>query len=93
LTQFESNEYYNSLLTDPNNPLFDRALLGQYAPGSTYKIGSALAALENGLISNTTKYHCSGTYPLYHNPTCLGIHGDLNVVRAIGVSCNCFSIP
>ncbi len=90
LTRFDSNEYYNSLLNDPANPLYDRAILGLYAPGSTYKVGSALAALEKGLISGSTEYHCSGTYPHYHNPTCLGVHGDLNVIEAIGVSCNCF---
>jgi penicillin-binding protein 2 len=90
LTQFESNEYYNSLLEDPANPLLDRALLGTYAPGSTYKVGSALAALERGLISSSTEYSCSGRYPHYHNPTCLGVHGSLNVIEAIGVSCNCF---
>ena len=90
LTRFDSYEYYDSLLNDPANPLYDRALLGQYAPGSTYKVGSALAALESGLISSSTEYHCSGRYPHYHNPTCLGVHGDLNVIEAIGVSCNCF---
>jgi penicillin-binding protein 2 len=90
LTRFDSNEYYNSLLNDPANPLYDRAILGLYAPGSTYKIGSAIAAIEYGLITESTEYHCSGRYPHYHNPTCLGVHGDLNVIEAIGVSCNCF---
>lgn len=90
LTQFDSNEYYNSLLNDPANPLYDRALLGMYAPGSTYKIGSALAAIEEGLITSSTRYNCSGVYPHYHNPTCLGVHGGINVIEAIGVSCNCF---
>lgn len=90
LTQFDSVEYYNSLLEDPANPLYDRALLGLYAPGSTYKIGSALAALESNEINAATIFNCAGTYPYLHRPTCLGTHGNLNVIDAIGVSCNCF---
>lgn len=96
LTQFESIAYYNSLQNDPAKPLFDRALLGEYAPGSIYKIGSALAALEEGQISSSTLINCAGTYPYLHKPTCLGVggvngmHGNINVIRAIGVSCNCF---
>ena len=90
LSQFDSVDYYNSLLQDPATPLLDRALLGQYAPGSTYKVGSAIAALEEGTLSSATRLNCSGVYPHLHNPTCLGVHGSINVVEAIGVSCNCF---
>lgn len=90
LTQFGSQEYYDSLLADPNKPLLDRALLGQYAPGSIYKLGASIAALESGTITPSTLLNCTGVYPGYHHPTCLGVHGDLGVVRAIGVSCNCF---
>ena len=90
ISQFNSKEYYNSLLNDPAKPLLDRALLGEYAPGSIFKIGSALASLELGEISSSTRLNCSGTYPHLHQPTCLGVHGDINVINAIGVSCNCF---
>lgn len=90
ISQFSSKEYYNSLLNDPAKPLLDRALLGEYAPGSIFKIGSALASLELGEISSTTRLNCSGTYPHLHQPTCLGVHGNINVINAIGVSCNCF---
>ncbi len=90
LTQFGSQDYYNSLLENPANPLFDRALLGEYAPGSIYKLGSAMAALEKNTITSSTELNCSGTYPHLHKPTCLGTHGDINVIKAIGVSCNCF---
>ncbi len=90
ITQFDSKDYYNSLLSDPAKPLLNRALLGEYAPGSIFKIGSALASLELGEISQSTRFNCSGTYPHLHEPTCLGVHGDINVIEAIGVSCNCF---
>lgn len=90
LSLFESNEYYSSLLSDPANPLYNRALLGEYAPGSVYKIGAALAALENKEINANSLINCAGTYPHLHRPTCLGVHGNINVVKAIEVSCNCF---
>lgn len=90
LSKFESQEYYNSLLADENLPLYNRALQGVYAPGSTYKIGAAMAALELGEIDGGTTCTCGGVYPLYHNPTCLGVHGTVNVIDAIRESCNVF---
>ncbi len=96
LTLFSSQDYYNSLLANSANPLFDRAILGEYAPGSIYKIGTALAALEQNEISSATTVNCQGVFPHLHRPTCLGIggvdgkHGNINVIRAIALSCNCF---
>lgn len=90
LTQFANTEYFNAINTNPASPQLNRAINGTYAPGSIYKIGSALAALEQGQISSSTILNCSGTYPRLHKPTCLGVHGNIGVVRAIGVSCNCF---
>ena len=69
---------------------FNRALSGTYAPGSTYKVGSALAALELGHISNSTQYVCNKVYPHLGGPTCLGTHGLTTVSDAIRVSCNIF---
>ena len=90
LTQFSSIAYYNSLLNDPNTPLLNRALMGVYAPGSTYKIGVALAALETGEIDTATTITCNKVYPHLHNPTCLGTHGSITVFDAIQESCNIF---
>ncbi len=90
LSQFANTEYFNAINTDPASPQLNRAINGTYAPGSIYKIGSALAALEQGQITSSTQLYCGGTYPRLHRPTCLGTHGTLGVVRAIGVSCNCF---
>jgi penicillin-binding protein 2 len=90
LTQFESKEYYASLQDDPNTPLLNRALSGTYAPGSVYKIGAALAALEEGHITPSSTYTCDKVFPHLHNPTCLGTHGTTTVVNAIRDSCNVF---
>ena len=94
LSKFSSKEYYNSLLTDGAEPLYNRALQGVYAPGSTYKIGVALAALEGKFITESDTVVCNHNYrdqdgdPTGH--TCLGTHGQVNVVEAIKESCNVF---
>ena len=88
--QFSSVEYYASLASDENMPLLNRALQGAYAPGSVYKVGSALAALEQGLIDENTCYVCNKVYPDLGGPTCLGNHGSIDVTEAIEVSCNIF---
>ena len=88
LSKFESKEYYNSLVADENLPLYNRALQGVYAPGSTYKIGVALAALECGYIDSSTKYECNKSY--HTGQECLHIHGSENVIGAIRDSCNVF---
>ncbi len=90
LTKFESADYYASLLADGNLPLYNRALQGVYAPGSTYKIGAALAALETGAITASDTQTCHGAYPFYDKPSCLGQHGTIGVTEAIRESCNVF---
>ncbi len=87
LTKFDSQSYVDSLNQNPNNPWSNRALQGAYAPGSTYKIGMALSALETGTIGGATSYFCDHAY---EGLTCLGTHGSSNVVDAIRDSCNVF---
>lgn len=90
LSLFDSAEYYNSLLENEDLPLYNRALQGVYAPGSTYKIGASLAALESGHITGSSAFVCNKVYPHLHGPTCLGNHGSIGVSEAIRVSCNVF---
>ena len=84
---------YNKLKDAPNSPLWNRALLSTYSPGSTFKPCTATAALEEGLITRDTYYRCtrSHTY-LEHKFQCLQTHKSLsiNVVSAINESCNIF---
>lgn len=88
-------EDYSSLLSDPALPLFNRATLGTYSPGSTFKICTAIAALSNKVISTGSIIHDEGKFTVYQGfqPTCWtypGSHGDINVTEAITVSCNYF---
>lgn len=82
---------------DETRPLYNRALQGTYAPGSTFKVGVAVAALENGIIDKDTIIDAQGTYTVYddYQPNCWivaygGVHGKINVVEAIQESCNYF---
>ena len=76
--------------------LYNRAISGAYAPGSTFKMVTAMAGLETGKISTGERINCSGIYPYAHKPVCWyytkykGGHGALNVKEAIEHSCNCF---
>ena len=76
--------------------LFDRAISGSYAPGSTFKMITAIAGLESGVIDTRTKINDTGIYPKYTNPVCWYYtsfhrgHGSLNVSDAIKHSCNYF---
>lgn len=87
---------YNQLSKDPAKPLFNRATQGTYAPGSTFKPCTAVAALESGVISPSTTIYDKGIYTYYaptYTPHCWiypGSHGLVNVTKAITVSCNYF---
>ena len=89
---------YSSLHADPTMPLYNRALQGLYAPGSTFKPGMALAALSNGTVKVDTVINCQGIYDRFsdYKPTCWiwnmygRIHGNENVSTALRDSCNCY---
>ena len=89
---------YASLASDPDQPLFNRVLMGTYAPGSTFKVGVAAAALEAGVITPDTLIDTKGVYTYYddYQPRCwlytqTGLsHGKINVVEALCESCNWF---
>jgi len=91
-------EDYSDLVADPNGPLFNRALNGIYAPGSTFKPVVAMAALCEGVITPTTTIHDDVVFDKYadegYAPQCWiagkGSHGTINVTGAIEVSCNYF---
>lgn len=90
LTRFDDAAYVSSLLENPQSPFLNRAINGVYAPGSTYKMGVALAALQNGAIDTDTCYTCHGIYPDHGNPKCTHVDGTINVTTAIQNSCNIF---
>jgi len=81
------------LFTDPGLPMFNRAIQSQYAPGSLFKIITAIAALEEGVISPDETMGCRGTFPIGNREfKCWKErgHGRLNIVQAIAQSCDIF---
>lgn len=80
-----------SLNTDTLKPLFNRATMTRYPPGSTYKMVLATAALQEGIIDEKDRIICTGAYR-FGNRTFkdLGVHGSTNVVEALQKSCNVF---
>ena len=75
------------------NPLNNKAISGQYAPGSTFKMVVALAALEKGIISYRSNYLCTGSLELgdsiFHCWKEHG-HGKMNLTSAIAQSCDVY---
>lgn len=91
LTRFDDEQYVSSLLNSSNSPFLNRALGGVYAPGSTYKMGVALAALEQKAITANTCFVCTGSYANYGQTWgCTHTDGEVNVSKAIQNSCNVF---
>jgi penicillin-binding protein 2 len=84
---------YDRLLNDPDRPLLNRAIAGQYAPGSTFKMVTATAALQEGKITAQTLLGCPpyinvGGW-IYHNWTGANL-GLMNVAKALATSCDTF---
>ncbi len=85
----EFNENYSRLVSDSNMPLFNRALLGTYSPGSTFKMLVGTAALEENIISTDGLIKDEVIYKLGQGHfKCLHDHGFVNVTTAIKDSCN-----
>ncbi len=89
------NSSYEELLADERLPLFNRAADGIYAPGSTFKMVTAVAALENGIVTPQDTVRDRGRYTFYDwpQPMCWAFatgytHGLQNVRQAITNSCN-----
>ena len=84
---------YARLIGDPNKPLLNRAIAGQYAPGSTFKMVTATAALQEGKITPQTLLSCPPYINLngwiYHNWASYSL-GYMNVARALATSCDTF---
>lgn len=95
------SEDWEALMEDEEQPLFNRALMGTYAPGSTFKLCTAITALATGEINTETRIDCLGVFDRYavegYAPMCwiyqdnlIYTHGNDNISEAIRDSCNYF---
>lgn len=96
---YDPNAFLNRLTTEqvdyfwrnPSKPMLNRVSQGMYAPGSTYKLVVALAALEKGILKPETVFHCGGRKTFYNREfRCDGVHGTVNLVQAIAHSCDVY---
>jgi penicillin-binding protein 2 len=82
-----------NLNTDKLKPLQNRAIQGRYAPGSTFKMAVATAALEEGVVTPDFKVHCAGGaffYGRHFNCWKKEGHGTVDMTRAIEQSCDTY---
>lgn len=90
-------EYWAQINSDLSSPLYNRATQARTAPGSTYKMITAAAGLEEGIVGLNEYLICEGTYDKLDHPKCWiareqegGKHGSLNTVGGLAMSCNCY---
>jgi penicillin-binding protein 2 len=84
---------WESLISNPFRPMSNRAIQGEYPPGSTYKIITALAGLQEGVIDEKSVLHCPGYYRFgnrIYRCWKRGGHGQVDIVKAVEESCDVF---
>ncbi len=84
---------WSALVNDPYHPMTNKAVDGQYAPGSTFKVIVALAAIEHGLVDPEQTVQCNGSMVLgNHRFHCWRErgHGRMNLLQGIGQSCDVY---
>ena len=87
----ERSKNYGRLARDPLQPLFNRALMAYYPPGSTFKLVDDLIALQEGVLTPEKTYPCPGGYHMAgHTVKCDARHGAISLRAAIQHSCNTY---
>ena len=93
LKKRERNKGWAQVALDSMRPLTNRAISGTYTPASVFKLATAGAGLESGILSESKYYPkpCTGGYQYgARYQKCWGVHGNLNVVHALRLSCDVF---
>jgi penicillin-binding protein 2 len=87
----QRSENYNLLLNNPYKPLFDRPLMAQYPPGSTFKTVNALVFQHEEIINTETRYPCYAGFIVGNFRVGCHIHASpLNLPNSISNSCNAY---
>ncbi|MFP4226192.1 MAG: penicillin-binding protein 2 [Desulfobacterales bacterium] len=88
-----SSKEWHALLANPKQPMVNKVIQGEYPPASTYKIVTAMAALEEDIVNTDEEIYCPGHYQygnrLYYCWKEVG-HGRLDMIRALSQSCDVF---
>lgn len=86
----ESGNNYMTLLNDPRKPIFNRAVMSRYPPGSVFKVVNGLIGLQEGVLTPTTRYSCSLGYHIGRGVKCHVHWSPLALSDAVQVSCNAY---
>ncbi|MGE0078631.1 MAG: penicillin-binding protein 2 [Bacteroidales bacterium] len=81
---------FRMLQNDSLKPIFNRAIMALYPPGSTFKVVNALIGLQEGVVSPGTRYPCQGGYPIGRGVGCHHHASPLNLEQSIAASCNAY---
>ncbi|MHC1779716.1 MAG: penicillin-binding transpeptidase domain-containing protein [Bacteroidales bacterium] len=85
------NKHYGELLLDPLKPLFNRAVMAPYPPGSVFKLVNALIGLEEGVVDLGTMYGCHSGYRVGNVSVGCHVHpSPTDLTRSIMMSCNSY---
>lgn len=86
-----SQSDFDSLKDDPGQPFLNRPIQVKFAPGSTFKLVTTIAAMEQGYFDPNRPEYCSGGIQLGKKfIKCLGNHGSITFHRALAKSCNAY---
>ncbi len=90
LTGADRRKHFSQLYLDPRLPMYNRAISAAYSPGSTFKTLQALVGLEEGVITPSTRFLCTGAFYGCGRPMGCLDPGNFNLKEAITVSCNTY---
>ena len=85
------NKHYKEIVNDPYKPMFNRAVMSAYPPGSVFKLVNGLIGLQEGVITPSTRYNCNLGY--HYGDRKLGCHAHpspLDFTQSIMMSCNAY---
>ena len=88
-----SHEQWDSLRSNPFRPMENKAIQGEYPPGSTYKVITALAGLEEGVIDESSEFFCPGFHRFgnrIYRCWKRGGHAKVDIVKALAQSCDVY---
>jgi penicillin-binding protein 2 len=84
------NKHYKEIVNDPYKPMFNRAVMSPYPPGSVFKLVNGLIALQEGMIDTTSTYPCNMGYKVGRGIACHAHPSPTNLTTSIMMSCNAY---
>lgn len=84
------SRHYADVIVDPLKPMFNRAIMSAYPPGSVFKLINGLIGLQEGVLTPETKYGCSKGYHVGRGVACHAHPSPINLQQSVMMSCNAY---